>query len=180
MMEVWKDIKNFEGMYQISNMGNVRSLNRVTYNKNGTKVNRVGKIKKQTIDNLGYFHVRLSKDSQTKTFRIHQLVAQAFIDNPNNYRCINHIDEDKTNNSIENLEWCSSKYNLEYSGNTKKACNSNKKQVLQYDLKGNLIKEWESLKSIELELKYSHSAVGQCCRGNTKSSHGYVWKYKNE
>lgn len=177
---MWKDIAGYEGMYQISNYGNVRSLDRITYNKNGSKINRVGKPKAKTIDNLGYYHVRLSKDSKTDTFRIHRLVAEAFIENPNGYKYINHKNEDKLDNSVDNLEWCSAKYNLEYSNNTRKAANSNKKPILQYSLDSQLIKEWSSMKEIEIHLGFLHGNIGKCCRGESKQSYGYIWRYKEQ
>ncbi len=102
--ELWATIKGFEGLYEVSNYGNVRSL-------------KFGKIKylKPADDGNGYYFVNLSKNGIVKNFKIHRLVANAFIDNPNNYPQINHIDEDKTNNKASNLEWCNSKHNIRYS-----------------------------------------------------------------
>lgn len=102
--EVWRDIKNYEGLYEVSNFGNVRSL-------------KFGKIKylKPANNGFGYYHVILCKNGQKKYFKVHRLVANAFIENPNGYNEINHIDEDKTNNKVENLEWCTHKYNKRFS-----------------------------------------------------------------
>jgi len=102
--EVWKDIKNYEGLYEVSNFGNVRSL-------------KYGKIKylKPAKNKGGYYFVILCKNGKTKNFRIHRLVANAFIENPNNYPQINHKDEDKTNNKASNLEWCNNQYNKRFS-----------------------------------------------------------------
>ena len=102
--EVWRDIQGYEGLYEVSNFGNVRSL-------------KYGKIKylKPADDGNGYYFVNLSKNGIVKNFKIHRLVATAFIDNPSNYPQINHKDEDKTNNKASNLEWCTNKYNKRYS-----------------------------------------------------------------
>ena len=102
--QVWKDIKNYEGLYEVSNYGNVRSL-------------KFGKIRylKPANNGNGYNDVILCKNGQKKHFKVHRLVANAFIENPNNYPQINHKDEDKTNNKVENLEWCDNQYNTRYS-----------------------------------------------------------------
>lgn len=104
--EIWKDIKDFEGMYQVSNLGRIRSLDRVIFNKQN-KLLRKCKLMTTSLNSSGYPHVRLSKDGKGTTFRIHRLVAIHFLENPNNYEIVNHIDSNKTNNKISNLEWCS-------------------------------------------------------------------------
>ncbi len=102
--EVWRDIQGFEGLYEVSNYGNVRSL-------------KYGKIKylKPSNNGRGYYQVILCKNGKAKQFTVHRLVANAFIENPNGYNEINHINEDKTNNKVENLEWCTHKYNKRFS-----------------------------------------------------------------
>ena len=106
MEEIWKDIEGYEGLYQISNYGRVKSLN---YAKQGKE-----KILKDRISNSGYKRVNLSKSGERKTYYVHRLVAETFIPNPNGYSEVNHKDEDKSNNNIDNLEWCTSKYNSNY------------------------------------------------------------------
>lgn len=110
--QCWKDIPNYESKYQVSNTGKVRSLN---YKRTGKT-----KILKIREDKNGYTVVTLTKNSKKKTYSVHRLVAQAFIPNPNNLPCINHIDEDKTNNTVWNLEWCTHEYNINYGTHNKK------------------------------------------------------------
>ena len=110
-MEEWKDIKGYEGRYQVSNLGRVKSLN---YNRtNREKILSLNKHNKN-----GYYSVQLSKSNVCKRFLVHRLVAESFIDNPNNYKEVNHKDENKSNNCVSNLEWCDRKYNVNY-GTTK-------------------------------------------------------------
>ena len=169
-MEIWKDIIGFEGMYQISNYGNVKSL----------------KKKKQHSDYLlkpffiknGYLKTQLSKNNVCYRPLIHRLVAMHFIDNPNNYKEVNHKDENKTNNRVDNLEWCDRKYNVNYgTAKLREAKTKHKYFIEQYDLNNNFIKKWYSLKEIEIDTNYKKNNIQQNCLGNTKSAYGYKWKY---
>lgn len=112
--EIWKPIEGFEGIYEVSNFGRVKSIDRYVIYKNGHKTFHKGRIIRQ-IDNFGYKTVHLHKDGkQTSSVRVHRLVAIAFIPNPLNLPIVNHKDEDRANNIVENLEWCDSKYNNNY------------------------------------------------------------------
>ena len=110
-MEVWKDVKGYEGYYQVSNLGRIKSLSRKVKNHSGFKKVLKEKILKVHIGKTGYYVVDLKKESQRKTFKIHRLIALHFIKNPNNKKCINHINGVKTDNSLKNLEWCTIKEN---------------------------------------------------------------------
>lgn len=115
MKEIWKDIPEYEGLYQASNLGNIRVLNRVVNSgiKNNNTVIRKGKLLKQRI-NQGYYEVALSKNNKKKFLKVHRLIAITFIPNLNNFPSINHKNENKLNNNVNNLEWCSVKYNCNY------------------------------------------------------------------
>lgn len=167
--EVWKDIKGYEGKYQISNTGRVRSM------CNNGKKREEPFILKPIKHYKGYLRVYLWKNSKQKTFLIHRLVAEAFIPNPNNYLEINHKDENKQNNNVNNLEWCTRKYNMNYNGLNKKR---NSKKIIQYDIKNNFIKEWECIMEVQRQLGINNANICQCCKGNYKTAGGFIWKYK--
>ena len=162
MDEIWKDKKDYEGHYQVSNWGRVKSI------KFGKE-----RILKQSKDKkTGYLHVVLCKENILKSYLVHRLVAEVFIDNPNNYKEVNHKDENKTNNVVSNLEWCDRKYNINYGTINERLS----KPVLQYDLEGNFIKEWKSTMECGRN-GYDQSHVADCCRGERKTHRGFIWKY---
>ena len=112
LTEYWLDILNYEGYYQVSNYGNVRSLDRIIKDKNGRTQTIKGKVLKLRINSGGYYCVGLSKNGNKATFSVHQLIAQAFIPNPENKRTVNHINGIKTDNNLSNLEWATYSENL--------------------------------------------------------------------
>ena len=160
-IEEFRDIPGYEGVYEVSNLGRVR---------------RNGKILKPIKDKDGYLRVNLCKNGIRRTSSlIHRLVALAFLHNPDNKPQINHKDEDKTNNAVDNLEWCDAKYNMNYGTRNEKIS----KPVLQYDLLGNFIREWPSMIKVEEELGIDQGNISHCCIGNRKSAGGFIWKFKN-
>lgn len=180
-MEIWKDIKDYEGLYQVSNLGRVKSLDRIDSNKHPIKERllKCGKV------DGGYLAVALCKNGKYKTFLIHRLVAQAFIPNPNNLPQVNHKDENKHNNCVQNLEWCDQKYNNNYGTRiqlaSNKLINHHKlsKIILQIDAETNeVIKEFPSIAEVQRQLGFGENAIRHCCKGRTKTSNGYKWKYK--
>lgn len=184
MEEIWKDIEGFEDLYQVSNMGRVRSLTRNKKGKNGVPCPIQGRIMKQHIC-FGYYYITLSKNGKYKGFRVHRLVANAFIPNPDNLPQVNHKDENKANNCVDNLEWCDSKYNVNYGTGTERSRLSNtngkcSKTVLQYSLDGTFIKEWKSTMDVQRNLGFANSHISECCRGEQAYGYGYLWKYKKE
>lgn len=176
MKEIWKDIKGYEGLYQVSNLGKVRSLDRKILFKNGHIQFFKGKILSLSKDKNGYIHIILHKDNKTKIFRVHRLVAETFIPNLENKPQVNHIDGNKENNCLSNLEYCTIKENHIHAYRTG-LHNAPKKKCIQKDLNGNIIKNWDSLKQIKLELGYDCSAISRCCRNIQKTSYNFIWDF---
>ena len=172
MDEIWKDIKGYEGLYQGSNWGRAKSLDRYVKGKGHSLQFKKGRILKPMKDNNGYLFVRLSKDGKHTTFNIHRLVAEHFLDNPNNYKEVNHKDENKTNNVVTNLEWCDRKYNCNYGTRTEKCS----KKVYQYTLDGQFVKEWSSTMECGRN-GYIQQAISACCNGKQKAHKGFIWSY---
>lgn len=177
MEEIWKDIENYEG-YQVSNLGRIRSVDRFIERQNKFKVRLNGKLLKQGLCKNGYYIVNLWKNNKSETLYVHRLVATAFVPNPENLPFVNHKDETKINNDYRNLEWCTMDYNFNYGTARKRMAESLSKQVLQYTLDGELIKEWPSAKSVQIALGFSQGNISNCCRGLKKKMYGYKWKYK--
>jgi hypothetical protein len=183
--ENWRDIQGYEGLYQVSNLGRVKSLDRVIHYKADEHYSVSfdkqvkGKIIRQCCSN-GYMILDLCKNGKIKNKTVHRLVATTFIENPNNHPVINHKDKCRSNNRVDNLEWCTQKYNNEYSNTQEKASSSRKMSIWQFDKSFNFIKEYESAADAERELGYSHISISECCRGEAKSYKGYIWKIKGE
>jgi len=175
--EIWKDIKGYEGLYQVSNMGRVKSLERTVIRKNGRKFTVRERILKPFPNHKGYLQVSLCDSrGKEKTVKVHRLVCEAFYKNPENKPCVNHIDEDKTNNAASNLEWCTYKENNNYGTRTARTS----KTVGQYTLDGKLIKIWRSTMEIQRLLGFAFQNVSAAARGKRKTAYGYVWKYVEE
>ena len=174
-MEEWRNIKGYENLYQISNLGRVKTLPR----KNRKTKEKIMKLRK---DKDGYLRLGLHKEGKQTTHQVHRLVAEAFLENPNNYECVNHKDENKQNNKIENLEWCTRAYNNTYGTRKYNNMSRNKKKV-------KCITTGEIFSSIkEAENAYSiHSQnICKCCKDKTKSSGKHpvtgeklYWEYIN-
>ena len=182
MKEIWKDIKDYEGLYQVSNLSRVRSLERWEMLKNGYSRSRKGRILKTHIDKYGYERVMLYKDGKQKLKQVHRLVAEAFIPNPDNLPCVNHKDENPLNNVVSNLEWCTYKYNINYGTaierRSEKMTNGKlSKKVFQYDLEGNFIREWESVHEAGRN-GFNQAHIIDCCKGKYKQHKGFIWTYK--
>lgn len=162
MKEIWKDIENYEGLYQVSNFGNVKNKN-----------NKILKCS----DNKGYKVVHLYKNKITKAFKVHRLVAKAFIPNIENKEQVDHINEIKHDNREKNLRWVSNKENMIYYYKNHKR--EKTKKILQLDLNDKLIKKWKSCHEIENELKINHKDIISCCKGYYKTYKNYKWKFEN-
>jgi len=189
MKEIWKDIRDYEGIYQVSNFGRIRSLDRINYA--GRKWE--GKILSPKKIKTGYFQIALHYNGFTKYFYYHRLVAEAFIPNPDNLLEVNHKDENKHNNFVfinedgtvdlekSNLEWCDRKYNANYGTIKERAAAARRREVLQYDLDWNLVKKWKSAREIERVLGFASGNIYSCCKRRKhferQYSKGYYWRY---
>ena len=166
----------YEGLYKVSNFGRILSLN---YNKTGKPDLMTPRKRKD-----GYFQVNLRKNGEYKTCSLHRLVAQTFLPNPNNLPQVNHIDQDKTNNRVENLEWKSPKDNCNHGTRNERIAKANtngklSKKVLQFTLNGKLIREWPSIMECERN-GFDSGNVCKCCNGKLPHYKGFLWMYADD
>ena len=194
MEEIWKDIKCYECLYQVSNLGQIKRISRKKFGR-GAKGNTVERILKQEICNSGYLRVTLYCGGTAKRYLVHRIVGTAFAPNPDNFPEINHKDENKLNNTAENLEWCTSKYNSNY-GTAKERALKNRdiakqventdykaiakktsKRVKQLSQDGSLIRVWKSQIQASRELGVSQGGISNCCVGRKETAGGYRWEY---
>jgi hypothetical protein len=161
--EVFVPIKGYEGLYEISNYGNVKSLK---FNKE-----RIMRNRKVT---GGYLEVELYRDSVSKACRVHRLVGDAFLEKFEGKIVINHKDGNKENNHVSNLEWCTYSHNNQHAYDTK--LNDRVIPVNQYALNGMFIRKWDSIQQASNELSIQKSGISKCTKGQQKTCGGYLWK----
>lgn len=185
-IEIWKPVVGYEGLYEVSNLGNVRSVDsmRITHNQYGEHLSKYkGRLLKPGKNSDGYLYVNLCCQCVQKTFRVHRLVAEAFIPNPDNLPEVNHIDEDKTNNRVDNLEWVSHIQNMRHGtcierfSKTLTNRNDKSKPVGQYTRKWVLIGTYPSLREVWRQKGYNDAFICKACNNKRKSAYGYYWKY---
>lgn len=179
--EIWKQIKGYEGYYEVSNLGNVKSVKRFyRLKENGKKV----EVKEKYINpfiSSGYSRVSLTKNGKSKKYSVHRLVAEAFIPNPNNLPLVNHKDETRNNNCVNNLEWCTHRYNINYGTTIERIS----KSVIQSKTtrKVNVYKDnlligcFDSVREAITKLNISGSNVYKCLIGKQNTACGYSWRY---
>lgn len=187
MEEIWRDIAGYEGRYQISNLGNVKSLEREVRIGTGYRI-IPEKLLKQQKQCSGYMRVglRCNGEQSPQTKLVHRLVAEAFIDNTLNLPVVNHKDEDKTNNFVGNLEWSTvldnNLYGEGYKHRSKNsslhAITNQSKAVLQYTKSGDFVAEYYSEMEAARQNMCKQSGISECCNGKQKTAYGYIWKYK--
>lgn len=183
MEEIWKSIPGYEGYYEISNTGKIRSLTRTIMKSNGRSQTFKGKELIPQLSAFGYYKIILSKNQIKKQYLIHKLVAITFIPNPNNLPIVNHKDENKTNNNVENLEWCTYEYNNNYGTIKQRHIETISKPIIMCNKDTHKpIKEFLNTKIAAQELgsPNSHSNIWRVLKGERQTALGYWWKYKEE
>lgn len=166
-MATWKHVVGYEGLYLVSDEGDVMSLPRA----NGNRKRKLLKPGKRGKGNLLYQFVVLSNGVETKKVSVHRIVAEAFLPNPNKLPEVNHKDENPLNNRVENLEWCSRQYNIEY---------SKAERISQYSLYGEKLAEYKSISVASAMTGISRTAINNSLTGWSKTAGGYAWKYEKE
>lgn len=189
MKEIWNNIKEYEGLYQVSNLGRIKSLERELKNVNGKILKYKEKIMKPQLNSRGYLIVVLRKNKIKKNFRVHRLVARAFLPKPNNKNIVNHIDNNPENNKANNLEWCTQSENIKHAfrigvcnktiENCKKLGKQKSKKVVQYTLNKEIVKIWDSITEASIKTNICRPNIVKCCKEEygRKSAGGYIWKY---
>lgn len=184
--EIWKPIKGYEGIYEASTLGRIKSVDRVIEYSNGIKHFTKGKILNPSIcKKTGYFQVSLCKDGDIKKIDVHRIIANTFLENKENLPCVNHKDETRVNNEVTNLEFCTHKYNINYGTTIKRMKNSirskpNKtRSVSQFDFNGKKIKTYDCLSDV-LKDGFLPCCVQSCCNTKTKdlTHKKFIWVYK--
>lgn len=166
MIEIWKPIRNYENRYLVSNLGNIKSLRR-------------NKILVPIIQSNNYCYINLCVNGKNKSCRIHRLVAEAFIPNPNNLPCVNHKDGNKQNNNVDNLEWCTNKYNSQHAYKNNMV-QKTIRTVIQYDLYGNFIAEYNSHNEASKNTNIPRVEITKSANGNKNITKKYGFIFKNK
>lgn len=180
-METWKDVVGYEGLYAVSDCGKIKSYDRI---------DALGRLKcgqelSTKRNNRGYVQVHLSANGKQKMKLLHRLVAEAFLENPNNYPQVNHKDENKDNNSVDNLEWCDNLYNRRYGTGYQRSCEkhdykkiglSNSKRVRQLSKSGRVIAEYKSITDAMIKTGIKDRKIRMCFNGRIDNAGGYIWQ----
>ena len=167
--DIWRDVEGYEGLYQVSDQGRVKSLER--------KGRRKERFLKPGMDKDGYLFVNLWAGGKQKNHKVHRLVCQAFHENPGNKPQVNHINEIKTDNRASNLEWCTYAENNNHGTRNERVAKAQSKPVAQYAQDGELIKIWPSTREAERQTGFRHGYIGQSANGKRKQAYGFIWKY---
>lgn len=188
--EIWKDIFyyneptnewiDYRGLYQVSNFGRVRSLDRIVNYNNIKYLTLKGKCLKTSNNGNGYLHLQLYKDGIPKNYKISRLVYFTFNPDADTKLQVNHIDENKSNNRLDNLNLMTAKENCIWGTRTIRLALAQSKTVLQFDKNGNFIKEWISTQEVGRILKLHQSNIWKCCHGERKTCGGFIWRYKEK
>ena len=175
--EEWRDVVGYEGLYQVSSEGRVKSLERNIPHWRGGERTVKERILKPKTDRYGYLIVGLYAGGKQKMFSVHRLVCEAFHDNPDNKQEVNHINEDKTDNRACNLEWSTRRENCNHGSRNERVAKARSKLVGQYTRDGELIKIWPSTKEAQRQTGFDCSNISQAANGKYKQAYGFIWKY---
>lgn len=182
--EIWKPVKGYEGFYEVSNLGRVKSLDRIvpSKSKTGTPCTRKvkGRIMKNGKDGHGYPHISLRKDRATKNAAVHRLAAEAFLPKVEGKEYVNHINSDYTNNCVENLEWCTSNENNIHAWKQGNRVATNAKPIAMFSLNGEHIKDFQSVAEASRNTGICETGIRNCCKNKPKhkTAGGYKWQYR--
>lgn len=171
--EEWKPVVGYEGLYEVSNYGRVKSLERLELCGNKWFRKRKEKLLQQCAKENDYLIVTLCNSTGHKMFYVHRLVAMAFIPNPNNLPQVNHKDEDKTNNHVDNLEWCTARYNSTYGTHVKRV--AEKQSIKVRCIENGIV--YDSGKEAARQLNINDGKILKCCSGKSKQTYGYHFEY---
>lgn len=176
MSEEWRDVVGYEGRYQVSSMGRVKSLERKVPKWDGERTVKE-RILKPCVKGSGYLYVNLYAGGRTRAFYVHRLVCEAFHDNPDNKQQVNHLNEDKTDNRACNLEWCTAEENTNFGTRNERSRKTLSKPVGQYTRDGELIKIWSSAREAQRQAGFNQSNISKVACGKYNQAYGFVWKY---
>ena len=176
--EIWRPIDGFEGLYEVSNLGRVKSCDRFVNSKGGTRLHK-GKVLKQAKDGGGYLQVNLCKDGKPTAVKVHRLVWEGFNGKIPEGMQVNHIDEDKTNNSLDNINLMTPKQNVNWGTGNERRSKSLSKPIIQYSINGKKLAEFDSLSDASNQLNINIGNITSTLKGKRKTAGGYKWKFKD-
>ena len=177
--EIWRSVNGYSGLYEVSSEGRVRSLDRYVNSGIGIRLYK-GRVLKPGIGKNGYLQVVLSKDNKQTTFGVHRLVWETFNGKRPEGMQVNHIDEDKTNNRLDNLNLMTPKQNVNWGTAIERMSKSLSKSIVQYDIQGNFLAEYPSQSEAERKLGICSQSISACCKGRYKTAGGFKWTYKEQ
>ena len=177
MSEEWRDVVGYEGLYQVSSEGRVKSLERkVRHWRGGERIQKERILNPKT-NRYGYLIVGLYAGGKQKMFAVHRLVCQAFHENLDNKPQVNHLNEDKKDNRACNLEWCTRKENCNHGTRNERSAKNRSKSVGQYTLDGDLVKVWQSANEVQRRTGFDRGSFSKAANGKYKQAYGFIWKY---
>ena len=174
--EEWRDVVGYEGLYQVSDQGRVKSLERKVPKWDGERTVKE-RILKPAPTKYGYLQFNLYAGGKQKALTVHRLVCEAFHENPDNKQEVNHINENKTDNRACNLEWCTRTENCNHGSRNERVAKAQSKPVAQYAQDGELIKVWPSTMEVGRQTSFSQGYISLAANGKHKQAYGFIWKY---